>query len=168
MGRRLLVVLGAVLATAIVGVTPIAAGEDAGGTYLSLGDSVAAGTQQPQPFASNGYAEQLFKGLRDEYGFDKLVNLACPGDDTVWMRFGIGGGSPSGSACYGPSAQLPPGGTSQLDAAVAYMTSHPGEVELITIAIGANDILSCDPSDLRPSSPRAWQLSWVKSGPICR
>ena len=91
MGRRLLVVLGAVLATAIVGVTPIAAGEDAGGTYLSLGDSVAAGTQQPQPFASNGYADQLFKGLRDDYGFDKLVNLACPGDDTVWMRFGIGG-----------------------------------------------------------------------------
>jgi lysophospholipase L1-like esterase len=140
-------VLAALVAAALAGVAPAGADENQGGTYLSLGDSVAAGTQQPEPFTSNGYADQLFKVLRDDYGFDRLVNLACPGDDTVEMRFGIGGGSPFGSLCYGPFAVLPPGGTSQLDAAVAYLTSHPGEVELITIAVGANDILVCDPSD---------------------
>ncbi|MDH3499275.1 MAG: SGNH/GDSL hydrolase family protein, partial [Acidimicrobiia bacterium] len=84
------------------------------------------------------------------YGFDTFVNLACPGDDTVEMRFGIGGASPYGSLCYGPFAVLPPGGTSQLDAAVAYLTANPGEVELITIAMGANDILACDPTDPLP------------------
>ncbi len=121
--------------------------EDGGFTYLALGDSVAAGTQQPAPFTDNGYTDGLFKRLEGEYGFDTFVNLACPGDDTVEMLFGIGGGSTYGSACYGPFAQLPPGGSSQLDAAVAYLSTHPGEVGLITIAIGANDILACDPTD---------------------
>ena len=78
------------------------------------------------------------------------MNLACPGDDTVEMISGIGGASQFGSLCYGPFAQLPPGGTSQLDAAVAYLAAHPGEVGLITIAIGANDVLACDPTDPPP------------------
>ena len=124
--------------------------DDGGLTYLALGDSVAAGTQQPSPFTDNGYTDGLFKRLEDEYDFDTFVNLACPGDDTVEMRFGIGGGSTFGSACYGPFAQLPPGGTSQLDAAVAYLTGNPGEVGLISIAIGANDVLTCDPTDPPP------------------
>lgn len=74
------------------------------------------------------------------------MNLACPDDDTVEMRFGIGGASPLGSFCYGDFAFLPPGGTSQLDAAVDFLaTQPPGEVRLITIVIGANDLLVCDP-----------------------
>ncbi len=136
------------LAMSVVGATPTLADPgDGGGTYLALGDSVAAGTQQPQPFTDNGYADQLFKRLEDVYGFDNFVNLSCPGDDTVEMRFGIGGASTFGSLCYGPFAVLPPGGTSQLDVAVAYLLTHPGEVELITVTIGANDILACDPTD---------------------
>lgn len=121
-----------------------------GATYLALGDSLAAGTQQPNPFTENGYTDRLFKHLRDEYDFGTFVNLACPGDDTVEMRFGIGGASPFGSLCYGPFAVLPPGGASQLDAAVAYLAGNPGEVGLITIAIGANDVLACDPTDPPP------------------
>ena len=132
----------------IIAVAPPAlANDDAGGTYLALGDSVAAGTQQPLPFTDNGYTNRLFKHLRDEYGFNKFVNLACPGDDTVEMRFGIGGESPGGSLCYGPNAILPPGGASQLDAAVTYLLTNPGEVKLITIVVGANDLLVCDPTD---------------------
>ena len=111
------------------------------------GDSVAAGTQQPAPFTNRGYTDRLYRYLSNEYGFDSFVNLACPGDDTVEMRFGQGGADENGSACYGPTPVLPPGGTSQLDAAAAYLTSHPGEVRLITITIGANDILACDPTD---------------------
>ncbi len=141
-------VVVAVLVAASMPVTAAAdpVPEPGGGTYLALGDSVAAGTQQPLPF-TDGYTDKLYKHLRDEHGFDAFVNLACPGDDTVEMRFGIGGASPFGSLCYGPFAPLPPGGTSQLDAAVGYLLSHPGEVGLISIAIGANDILACNPTD---------------------
>lgn len=46
---------------------------------------------------------------------------------------------------------LPPGGSSQLDVAVDYLATHPGEVGLITIAVGANDILACNPTDPPPA-----------------
>ncbi len=145
MRRRISALLAGLL---IVVIAPAAAADDHDGglTYLALGDSVAAGTQQPAPF-TEGYTDMLFDRLEAKDGFDHFVNLACPGDDTVEMRFGTGGASQFGSACYGPFAQLPPGGPSQLDAAVEYLTTHPGEVGLITIAIGANDILACNPTD---------------------
>lgn len=148
MRKRLIALLAALLVVTIAPAATADDHDDEGGlTYLALGDSVAAGTQQPAPFTDNGYTDGLFQRLEDEYGFDTFVNLACPGDDTVEMRFGIGGGSTFGSACYGPFAQLPPGGPSQLAAAVEYLLGHPGEVGLITIAIGANDVLACDPTD---------------------
>lgn len=150
MRRWLIALLTGMLVVAFAPTAVAGEHDDGGTTYLALGDSIAAGTQQPLPFTDNGYTNKLFKHLRDEYDFDTFVNLACPGDDTVEMRFGIGGGSAFGSACYGPFAALPPGGTSQLDVAVDYLISHPGEVGLITIAIGANDILSCDPTDPPP------------------
>jgi lysophospholipase L1-like esterase len=134
----------------ILAVAPAAAADEhEGGTYLALGDSVAAGTQQPAPFTDNGYTDKLFKHLEDEYGFDEFVNLACPGDDTAEMIAAAGGPTSDGSLCYG-GGPLPPGGPSQLDAAVAYLLANPGEVKLITIAIGANDVLACDPSDPPP------------------
>jgi lysophospholipase L1-like esterase len=148
MRRWLITVLAGAL---LVAIGPAAMAHDDDRTehpaaYLALGDSVAAGTQQPAPFTSNGYTDHLYEHLRQKYEFDTFVNLACPGDDTIEMISGTGGGSPFGSLCYGPFAQLPPGGTSQLDAAVAYLTTNPGEVGLITIAIGANDLLACDTS----------------------
>ncbi len=70
----------------VIAVAPAAAAdEDEGGTYLALGDSIGAGTQQPLHFTSNGYTDKLFKHLEDEYDFDNFVNLACSGDDTVEM-----------------------------------------------------------------------------------
>lgn len=148
MTRRWLLVLLATL-TALVMVSPaVAAPPGSGGTYLALGDSVAAGTQVPAFFTDNGYTDAVYERLSRTHGFDEFVNLACPGDDTVEMLFGTGPAGPS--LCYGPNPVLAPGGTSQLDAAVAHLTTNPGEVELITIAIGANDLLACDPSDPAP------------------
>ncbi len=109
------------------------ASADEGGTYLALGDSVAAGTQQPEPFTDDAYTDRLASHLRDRYGVSEFVKLACPGDDTVEMIYG-------GGLCY-------PVGYSQLDAATDYLTSHPGEVDVITITMGANDILKCDTTD---------------------
>ena len=137
-----LLVVGAL----VMAPAPVSSAVDGGGggTYLPLGDSVAAGTQMPDPITNRGYTNRLYGYVRDNHGFDTFVNLACPGDGTIEMRFGTGGASTYGSACYGPYAQLPPGGTSQLDVAVEYLLTHPGEVGLITIAMGANDILACD------------------------
>lgn len=136
------------LATAVilaVGMVAVPAMADEGGadTYLALGDSVAAGMQAPQPFTDHGYADLLFKNIADDYSFNEFVNLACPGDDTGEMIDGDNGPG-GGSHCYGTGAPFAFGADSQLQAAVAYLSSHPGEVGLITITIGANDILACD------------------------
>ncbi len=152
------------LITALVGVmllmlTPAAtASHGSGGTYLALGDSVAAGTQQPALFTDRGYTKILFRYLRRVVGFDHFVNLACPGDDTAEM---LDGDASDGSLCYGSGAVLPPGGTSQLDAAVAFLTANPGEVKLITLTIGANDVLACDPLDPDVATCVAAQLGQI-------
>ncbi|VAV93167.1 hypothetical protein MNBD_ACTINO01-1012 [hydrothermal vent metagenome] len=148
MRRRSILFVSAVLAITTVVSAPALAHDDdgdSGGTYLALGDSIVAGTQQPLPFTSNGYVDGLFDELQDEYGFDTLVNLGCPADDT--REFINGDNGPNGgSLCYGTGAPLPPGGTSQLDAALGVLAANPGEVRLITITMGANDIFRCDSS----------------------
>lgn len=144
--RRIVLLAMSVVLT--VGVVAIPAVADDGGTdtYLALGDSVAAGTQAPLPFTDKGYADLLYRNIADDHGFDEFVNLSCPGDDTGEMIDGDNGPN-GGSQCYGTDAPFSFGADSQLQAAVAYLASHPGEVGLITITIGANDILACDSSD---------------------
>jgi len=156
MRRRMILLMSAMLAITTVFAAPALAHDDdddsgGGGTYLALGDSIAAGTQQPQPFTDNGYTNELFDELQDEYGFDTFVNFGCPGDDT--REFISGDDGPNGgSACYGTGDLLPPAGSSQLDEAVGYLLSNPGEVRLITITMGANDIFRCDLSVADPSA----------------
>ena len=129
----------------LVAATPLAQADDGGTTLLVLGDSVPAGTQQPDPFTAGGFGDVMFDRLQELHGFDKLVNMACPGEDTREMLRGIGGGSEFGSLCYGPFPALPPGGSSQLAVALEYLEDHPGEVGLITLTIGANDVGACAP-----------------------
>ena len=101
MRKRVALAVAALLITGLVGAVPAVADDTtggSGGTYLALGDSVAAGTQQPEPFTDRGYADRLFPKLQRTYGFDDFVNLSCPGDDSTEMLFGTGGASPGGSA----------------------------------------------------------------------
>ena len=145
MTARAALAAAALVAGLLVVATPVAAADDGGTTLLVLGDSVPAGTQQPQPFTDQGFADVLFADLAALYGFEKSVNLACPGEDTREMLRGIGGGSEFGSLCYGPFPALPPGGHSQLSVALDYLAANPGEVGLITVTIGANDVGACAP-----------------------
>jgi lysophospholipase L1-like esterase len=97
--------------------------DDAGGpVYLSLGDSLAAGA---------GPAGAAARGTR-------LVELGCPGETiSTMVRGGI---------CDYPSSTVTSGTSlagSQLAAATSYLTAHPGQVSLITLSIGANDLSSC-------------------------
>ncbi len=171
MRSRFTLLLGALLALAVVGATPVAAANKSGGTYLALGDSVAAGTQQPLLFTDNAYPNVLFDKLEKKYGFDEFVNLACPSDDSAEMLDGNDAklpGSPVGSFCYGALSPLQAvnpnpyfGADSQLAAALQYIDENPGGVRLITLTIGANDIFVC--SDLySPGTPEFDQCIGVQ------
>lgn len=155
--RRLLLLALITMLTAILPIAGASAADNAdeGLVYLSLGDSLAAGTQLPAPFTDNGYTDVLYQRVRGPMGLVEHVNLACPGEDTFEMIDGDDGplsppADPNiGSFCYGSVAALPPGGPSQLDVAISYLEVHEGQIGLITITIGANDIFRCP--DLMPT-----------------
>src|SRR5262252_4947829 len=100
--------------------------------YLSLGDSLAQGVQPNSQGVSvetkQGYPDQLFTALRLGNPALKLVKLGCPGETT-------------GSMIKGGICSYPAG--SQLAQAAAFLASHRGHVQLVTIDIGANDLNPC-------------------------
>jgi lysophospholipase L1-like esterase len=100
--------------------------------YLSLGDSLAQGVQPDAAGVSvetdQGYADQLYAALRRGDPGLQLVKLGCPGETTGTMI--------SGGICGYSQG-------SQLAAAVSFLQAHPGQVPLITIDIGANDLNPC-------------------------
>ena len=118
------------------------------GKYLlALGDSLAAGYQpddrsaSPPVDPSTGFPDQGYPG---GYAADLaaarhllLVDLACPGETTTSMV-----GTPAKVRCETDySAQF--GTSSQLSAALEFLATHKGEVALVSIDLGANDIEAC-------------------------
>ena len=132
------IAVAAVAATvAMAGGAPAFAAHRASSTttasyYLSLGDSLAQGVQPNSSGTSvetnQGYPNQLFAALRTANPTLKLVKLGCPGETTGTM---INGGICSYST------------GSQLAQAAAFLASHKGKVQLVTIDIGANDLNPC-------------------------
>lgn len=104
--------------------------------YVSLGDSLAAGIQPDRngvnEITDDAYTDLLHKRVRGQIPGLKHVKLGCPGETTITMIVG--------GICDYPSG-------SQLDEAVAFLLAHPSEVAFITINLGANDLLVCDPTD---------------------
>ena len=100
--------------------------------YLSLGDSLAQGVQPNSSGTdvetNQGYPNQLFAALRTANPTLKLVKLGCPGETTGTMING-------GICTYSTG--------SQLAQAAAFLASHKGRVQLVTIDIGANDLNPC-------------------------
>src|SRR5881296_2487645 len=76
-----------ICALAIVAATPAAAAAESQAPvyYLSLGDSLAAGTQPGREFTNEGYADQLAAALRTKMPTLQLVKLGCPGEATTSM-----------------------------------------------------------------------------------
>jgi lysophospholipase L1-like esterase len=137
--RRIAIAIAAVtaVATAVTaGAAPALAAHKATTTphtyYLSLGDSLAQGVQPNKTGASvetnEGYPNQLYAALHSSNPTLKLVKLGCPGETTTTMING-------GICTYSDGTQL--------KQAVAFLTSHKGQVQLVTIDIGANDVLPC-------------------------
>jgi lysophospholipase L1-like esterase len=112
--------------------------------YLALGDSLSVGVQ-PTPAGTDvptgvGYANQLYSQLRSSYSHGTLdfADLGCPGETTATL---VNGGICGYSGDQRTSYTSDTG--SQLNAALAFITDHPGHVPLITLDIGANDLNPC-------------------------
>jgi len=116
--------------------------------YLSLGDSLATGTNATEvgvAYTDRGYADQLHATLAADDRKVELKKLGCPGESAASMRFGsqpptevLSCGSPRFYKNF-----LYPKGT-QLAEAVSFLEAHKGKVDLVTIDIGANDIQRFD------------------------
>jgi len=128
--------------------------------YLALGDSMAYGFQPgkarrglPPSGFNTGYVDRFAARLRALAPGIQVVNYGCPGESIVTFAKG---GCP----------WLAEGGRlhdrfrgSQLDAALAFLQAHPGQVSPITITAWGNDVGARDRSlELRGRSTRAGWL----------
>jgi lysophospholipase L1-like esterase len=109
--------------------------------YLALGDSFSFGyqvtklTTPPDPAAfDHGFVDGLSVYLRSIQPEITTVNYGCPGESTVTF---IQGGCPATALGF-PLHDSFFG--AQLDAAVAFLQAHPGEVSPITISLVLNDV----------------------------
>ncbi len=94
--------------------------------YLSLGDSLSFG-YQPNNDVTHGYNVDLLAALKQASPDIDLKPLGCNGENSVTF---INGGCPA------KTSDVP-----QLTQAVSYLQQHKSERTLITLSIGANDIL---------------------------
>jgi lysophospholipase L1-like esterase len=144
---RGLILATALALTLVLGAAAPAARADADSGrhyYLSLGDSLAAGTNATEvgvAFTDLGYADQLHAALAVDDPKLELVKLGCPGESAVSMHFGSQLPSVV-SSCGSPRFYknfLYSKGT-QLAEAVSFLEAHKGKVALVTINIGAGDL----------------------------
>ncbi len=98
--------------------------------YVSLGTSLSVGIQPDASGANqltnDGYADQLFDIIEPQFRKIRLVKLGCPAETTTTMMVG--------GICTYPKG-------SQLAEAVKFLHAHKDKVELVTIDMGANDLL---------------------------
>jgi lysophospholipase L1-like esterase len=106
--------------------------------YLALGDSIAYGfdpgkRQRPSP-SDTGYVAPLAAQLRKLSPKIEVVNYGCPGESSVTFTRG---GCPflrEGGKLHDPFRG------SQLEAALAFLRTHRGEVSPITLTLWGNDL----------------------------
>jgi lysophospholipase L1-like esterase len=133
---------GAALAAAAALLSaPVATANEGTSYYVSLGDSYAD-SAQPNGDFEHGYAEQLHQILVRSDPKLKLVKLGCSGESTVSMRFGDPSTDEDVALDCGPPSfyrhRYPH--KTQLAEAVSFLHAHKGEVKLVTIDIGINDV----------------------------
>jgi lysophospholipase L1-like esterase len=152
--HRRVALTAAVVLLAVCGIT--AATVTAAGTpsdaryYVALGDSLSTGFQPTLEGEGiethSGYVDDIYAQERQFTHDLELVGFGCPGDTTTSLLTGAGN--------YALASRLhcERSGGSQLAAAIAFLQAHdkPGEVPLITIDVGINDLNRCsalpDPS----------------------
>ena len=121
-------------------------------TWVAIGDSLAFGYQQAKflnlflsgqydPAAFNtGFVDVITSFAQSSQPNFKTANFSCPGETTTSL---VVGGCPLHNWVFAlPLHEDYPGSTPQIFAAVQYLQAHPGEVVLITVTIGGNDLLN--------------------------
>jgi lysophospholipase L1-like esterase len=105
--------------------------------YVSLGDSYAVGYQPTVARSTrHGFADQI-PALARKRGYRlKLVNFGCGGATTASILHAKGCGSPP---VRGPKYP----GRTQAAAAERFLRAHRGQVALVTVSIGGNDVTAC-------------------------
>lgn len=122
--------------------TPRAESSTSTNYYLSLGDSLSQGVQPDihgnSVPTNQGFTDQLHSMLASLDPSLGLKKLGCPGETTTTMTKGGICGYKGDSLV---SFTTPAG--NQLAAAVTFLKEHAGHVPLVTVVIGANDVLPC-------------------------
>ncbi|MDO5629834.1 MAG: GDSL-type esterase/lipase family protein [Mobilicoccus sp.] len=96
--------------------------------YLVLGDSLSAGYQPDRgDDPRGGYAARVAEGMAQRGQALRITNLACTGESTSTMR--------DGARCSYRQG-------SQQAAALAFLRANP-DTALVTVSLGANDVLRC-------------------------
>jgi lysophospholipase L1-like esterase len=133
----------AVAALVVFGLLPAAAqARTAPRYYVSLGDSYAQGVQPIGPGQADiathqGYTDVLLRRARGVLPGLKLARLGCGGATTDSI---ITGSKPCGEKLpYRSTSRA----TSQLTYATKFMRAHRGQIALVTISIGGNDVAPC-------------------------
>jgi lysophospholipase L1-like esterase len=110
--------------------------------YVSIGDSYASGYRPsggaPGGSSRDGFAYQVEDRLHAGDAHWSLVNFACTGETAAAMVDQPGCQAPA-RALDGPDYSSEP----QAAAAVDFLSAHRGHIGLVTIAIGANDMVGC-------------------------
>ncbi len=104
--------------------------------YLSLGDSYSVG-YQPVLGATPGYTAVVAKKTKYQ-----LENFGCGGATTASILSAVG----CLESGFGPVAAtdaVPYPTTTQAQAALSFIAAHRGQVGLITVSIGGNDVTAC-------------------------
>jgi lysophospholipase L1-like esterase len=96
-------------------------------SYLALGTSLAVGFQPGRGETEKGYVDVLWRRMGEQIPGLTLRNVGCRGETSRSMING------KHSLCDYAAG-------SQLDAAVAFLEGHPGQVAFITVEVGANDL----------------------------
>jgi hypothetical protein len=128
--------------------------ESAEQLYVSVGDSYSVGYQpgapgSPGAATKRGYAN-VTVNLARKRGYDlDLVNFGCGRIDPVSEPTPSVGETTTTilqrtSPCRAPAIGGPSyAGRTQTDAATRFLKKHRGEVELVTVSIGGNDLTAC-------------------------
>jgi lysophospholipase L1-like esterase len=120
--------------------------------YVSLGDSYSVG-YQPGRGSTPGYTVVVAKatGLT-------LVNFGCGGATTTSLVASVG--CPDVLPHTAGGVTYPT--TTQEAAAVAFLTAHRGQIGLITVSIGGNDVTACA-SQANPISCVATAVTGIRT-----
>ncbi len=121
---------------------PVASTATATTYYISIGDSYAAGNQ---PIASanagtdtNGFAYQVVGLAAAKGDHFTLENFACDGATTETLL------SQRGCSLMSPGPDtVAYNEKTQAAAAEQFISAHRGQIGLITVSIGGNDLLAC-------------------------